>query len=85
MEASCSTRPKELSRLLGAQSYFAGERVTLADVHIAPHLDFLAMTPEWRDLTAKAPNLVQWLRRMNERGSLQATTWERVAELAKAA
>jgi glutathione S-transferase len=75
----------ELSRLLRSQPYFAGEHVTLADLHVAPHLDFLAATPEWQKLTEATPNLVQWLQRMNDRASLQATTWERVTELARAA
>ena len=75
----------ELSRLLGTKKYFADEKPTLADLMIAPHLDFLAETREWAALTASNPNLVAWLARMNERASMKATTWERVAELAKAA
>jgi len=31
------------------------------------------------------PNLLAWLKRMEARPSMQATTWERVSELAKAA
>ncbi len=76
---------KELSRLLGTNSFFAGERATLADMMIAPQLDFLAATPEWQPLTASTPNLLAWLERMNARESLKATTWERVAQLAQAA
>jgi glutathione S-transferase len=75
----------ELARLLGAQPYFAGEAVTLADLLIAPQLDFLAETPEWAALSAGNRNLVDWLDRMNARSSLRATTWERVASMAKAA
>lgn len=75
----------ELSRLLGGKSYFVGDGVTLADLHVAPQLDFLAKTPEWKPLTANCTNLISWLYRMNDRASFQATTWERVAELAKAA
>ena len=59
--------------------------MTLADIHIAPQLDFLSETPEWAALTASNANLVAWLARMNERPSIKATTWDRVAELAKAA
>src|SRR5215470_1216590 len=75
----------ELSHLLGGNIYFVGEQVTLADLLIAPQLAFLAETPEWKPLTSNAPNLVSWLRRMNDRPSLQMTTWERVAKLSKAA
>jgi glutathione S-transferase len=75
----------ELARLLGSQPYLAGEAVTLADLLIAPQLDFLAETPEWAPLSAGNQNLVDWLERMNARVSLKATTWERVADMAKAA
>lgn len=75
----------ELSRLLGNKPYFAADEVTLADLLVAPQLDFLAATPEWTLLTADNANLVSWLDRMTARPSFAATTWERVAELAKAA
>ncbi len=75
----------ELARLLGGQAYFAGGTVTLADLLIAPQMDFLAQTPEWAPLTAGHQNLVDWLARMNARPSFQATTWEKQTELAKAA
>jgi glutathione S-transferase len=75
----------ELARLLGEQAYFAGGAVSLADMLIAPQLDFLAATPEWSALTAEAPKLVAWLDRMNTRSSLKATTWEQLSKMAKAA
>jgi glutathione S-transferase len=73
----------ELSRLLDGNSYFAGDALTLADLMIAPQLDFLSQTPEW-SLLAK-PNLTTWLDRMTTRPSFKATTWERIAALAVAA
>lgn len=76
---------RELSRLLGSSSFFAGERVSLADIMIAAQLDFFVATPEWQPLTASTPNLLPWLERMNARESLKTTTWERVAQLAQAA
>ena len=75
----------ELSRLLGGNSHLAGAQASLADILIAPQMDFLAQTPEWGPLTAERPNLPAWLARMNARKSLQATTWERVVEIAEAA
>lgn len=71
----------ELSRLLGAQDYFTGN-VSLADLMLAAQLDFLAQTPEWVALAT--PNLTIWLARMNARPSMQATTWQRTAEVAEA-
>jgi glutathione S-transferase len=76
---------RELARLLGEQSYFAGDAVSLADLLIAPQLAFLTQTPEWSALGTPQVNLVAWLARMEVRPSFQATTWDRVAEKAKAA
>src|SRR5882672_10902788 len=75
----------ELARLLGEQSYFAGDAVSLADLLIAPQLAFFTQTPEWSVLGAAQANIASWLARMEARPSFQATTWERVAEKAKAA
>ena len=63
---------------------FAGIRVTIADLMVAPHMDFLSQTPEWTALTRARPNLIDWLGRMNERNCMQQTTWEAVAQLAEA-
>ena len=75
----------ELARLLGEQSFFAGEGISLADLLVAPALDFFTGTPEWSVLGAPHANLVAWLERMEARPSMKATTWERVSEMAKAA
>jgi glutathione S-transferase len=75
----------ELARLLGEQPYFAGATVSLADLLIAPQLAFLTQTPEWSVLGAPHANIVAWLARMEARPSFQATTWDRLAEMAKAA
>lgn len=37
----------ELARLLGDQSYFAGEAPSLADLTLAPQIDFFSGIPEW--------------------------------------
>ena len=76
---------RELARLLGEQPYFAGAAVSLADLLIAPQLAFFTQTPEWSVLGAPQARLVAWLARMEARPSFQATTWERVNEMAKAA
>jgi glutathione S-transferase len=74
-----------LAELLGDKSYFAGDTLSLADILLAPQLEFLSATPEWEPLTAGAANLRRWVDRMAARPSMAATTWERVAELARAA
>jgi len=75
----------ELAAQLGPQPYFAGASLTLADVLLAPQLDFLQQTPEWEALAAPHENLRRWLDRMNARASLRATTWTRVAAIAAGA
>jgi glutathione S-transferase len=75
----------EFAQLLGSQPCFAGDQLSLADLMVAPQLDFFAGTPEWAPLTANKPNLLAWLDRMNRRASMQATTWSRVSEMAQAA
>ncbi|MDE2362155.1 MAG: glutathione S-transferase family protein [Hyphomicrobiales bacterium] len=62
----------ELNRLLGDKAYFVGDALTLADIHIAPQIAFMAMTPEGRGLLQGTP-LEAWLQRMNARPSMQAT------------
>ena len=60
----------ELGRLLGSQAFFVGDSLSLADLMIAPQLDFLHATPEGKTLLA-GTNLAAWLVRMNERPSMQ--------------
>jgi glutathione S-transferase len=74
-----------LSDMLGANLYFAGSQLSLADIMLAPHVDFLRLTPEWSELAAHHRNLTSWLARMAERPSFQTTTWESIDALAKAA
>jgi glutathione S-transferase len=75
----------ELSRLLGGQSYFAGDALSLADLLAAPAVAFFTMTPEWAELGGPHANLAAWVERMEARPSMKATTWERVTAMAKAA
>jgi len=74
----------ELARLLGANVFMAGGDLSLADLLVAPQIDFLSATPEWSALIRSHANLQAWLARMNARACMQATTWERVVAMAKA-
>lgn len=62
----------ELDRLLGRQLFLTGDTLSIADLILAPQLDFLAETPEGKSLLTDTA-LRQWLGRMNERPSMQAT------------
>jgi glutathione S-transferase len=74
----------ELSRLLDEKPFLAARTMTLADLIVGPHMDFLAQTPEWSELTRGRENLVEWLARMGERKCMATTTWEAVSQLALA-
>jgi glutathione S-transferase len=72
----------EIARLLGESLYMAGDSVSLADIHAICHLSFLPLYAEGQALLAPHANLAAWIARMDARPSLQATTWERLAEAA---
>jgi glutathione S-transferase len=75
----------ELGHLLGSSAFLTGEHLSLADLLIAPPIDFLEATPEWATLTRNHANLLAWRERMNSRACMQATTWERVRVMAQGA
>jgi glutathione S-transferase len=62
----------ELNRLLGTQEFLAGNRLSIADLMLAPQLDFFSETPEGKSLLHETP-LKAWLDRMNARPSMQVT------------
>ena len=62
----------ELDRLLGDQPFLAGKRLSIADLVLAPQLDFFAATPEGAAMLA-GTGLDQWLGRMRGRPSMLAT------------
>jgi glutathione S-transferase len=70
-----------LTGLVRANAFLAGEALSEADLMAAPHLDYLAHTPEGRELMAGSL-LLSWLERMGERPSMAATTTERLRQAA---
>jgi glutathione S-transferase len=75
----------ELARLLGDQPFLAGEALSLADLMVAPQLSLLSECEEGQSLMASHAGLSAWLARMEARPSMVVTTWERLADGAKAA
>jgi glutathione S-transferase len=73
-----------LAGFLENSLYIAGEAFTLADIHAGVQLDLLAPAPEAAEMLKGTP-IPAWLARLSARPSFATTTWERVAELAKAA
>jgi glutathione S-transferase len=62
----------ELGQLLGSQPFLAGDRLSIADLMLAPQLDFFQATPEGRKLL-DGTLLADWLARMNQRPSMLRT------------
>ena len=71
----------ELSRLLGDQTWFGGDTVSIADLLIGPQLELFSRAPEWLPLTHDRANLRDWLIRIEARPSMAATVWECLPEL----
>ena len=63
----------EFARLMGEQQFMAGERISLADLMVAPLLYYLARVPEGEAPLAEQPGLRAWLRRIEDRQSFQVT------------
>ncbi len=61
-----------LGGFLGAQTFMAGESLTLADMLLYPHMDYFGQTPEGRALIHGTP-LQAWMERMAARPSMKAT------------
>jgi glutathione S-transferase len=55
-----------------AAPYLTGETLSLADLRLMPHLDWLRLTPEGEAILAGKRKLAQWFERVSERPSAQA-------------
>jgi glutathione S-transferase len=75
----------ELGRLMGDQPFMASDSLSLADLMVAPQLSMAAQCLEGQALLAPHANLKAWIERMEQRPSLIARTWERLAQTVQAA
>lgn len=62
-----------LESLIGEQPYFAGDAVSLADLHLTPIYDYMAQTPEGAAMLAESPALERWWQAMGGRDSVVRT------------
>ena len=72
-----------LAGFLEKGPFMAGDAFSLADIHAGSHLELLSRAPEAEEMM-QGP-IQAWLDRLAARPSFATTTWERVADLAKAA
>ena len=63
----------EFGRLLNGDTWFGGRSLSLADLHLAPLMAYLAMTPEGPSLLAAEPEMAGWWDRVSSRRSMTAT------------
>ena len=66
----------ELDRLKGDSPFMVGDALSIADLMLAPQLEFFRATPEGTELLS-GTGLEGWLTRMGMRASMQATQAER--------
>jgi glutathione S-transferase len=71
----------ELERLKGDSPFMVGDAVSIADLMLAPQLEFFSATPEGTELL-RGTGLEGWLTRMSLRASMQATQAERLRKSA---
>ena len=63
----------EFARLMGERPFMAGERISLADLMVFPLLYYFRRVPEGTGPLAEQPTLASWMRRIDERQSVQVT------------
>ena len=62
-----------LSALLGSDPYFAGEQVSLADLHALPMLHYFCLAPEGQAMFQQYAQLAGWYELMLTRPSVRST------------
>ncbi len=71
---------QELDRLKGSSAFLTGDSVSIADLMLAPQIEFLTHTPEGSML--KGTGVGEWIARMMARPSMQATQREKLLQAA---
>jgi len=70
---------RTLDEMLGDKPFLAGDAISLADLHIGPHLDMLSDCPKEGAELLGPTRLPAWLARLRERPSFQRTTMQQIA------
>lgn len=63
----------EVQRIMGDGPHLVGERVSLADLYLAPPLFYVSLTPSAAEVMEGLPALSSWWERMGERASFKGT------------
>ncbi len=62
-----------LEKIVGSNTYVAGDALSLGDLHLVPVYDNFSQTPEGRDLLAGAPGVRRWWAGIKDRPSVVKT------------
>jgi glutathione S-transferase len=62
-----------IAGLRADRKYLVSDRVTLADIHLAPIFDYFQNTPDSAPVLQENPGLRSWWAEMSERESMQKT------------
>ena len=63
----------EVARLMGSEPYLAGDRISLADLHLAPVFAYFTQTPDSQGLLQPHPGLQRWWQGVSARPSMAKT------------
>ncbi|HLZ05687.1 MAG TPA: glutathione S-transferase family protein [Bradyrhizobium sp.] len=66
---------KALSDLMADKPWLAGRQLSLADLYLAPMLDYFQMAPEGREMVQQYPSLADWWARVASRPSMTGTAF----------
>jgi glutathione S-transferase len=64
---------RAIEHLMAGHPYLAGDRLSLADLHLVPQLHYFSMTPEGTKILGQHKPVAQWLERMKQRPSMKKT------------
>ena len=62
-----------LEALIDGNEFFAGDKISLADLHVVPIYDYFSQTPEGEVALGGTPNLRSWWNAISQRESVQKT------------
>ncbi len=68
-----TTSVEALGALIDGNDFFAGAKLSLADLHVVPIYDYFSQTPEGEAALSGTPNLRRWWAAISERASVQKT------------
>ena len=68
-----TTSVEALEALIDGKDFFAGVKLSLADLHVVPIYDYFAQTPEGETALSGTPNLRRWWDAISQRASVQKT------------